>query len=446
LLALLAVVSDGYGRQGPGGPGIPGRDRPRIGGPLSLRDAVETSLKYNPAIQSMQDEADAAREDVRASGAMTRPQVSATTFVSSGSMPGIFSGAPGVMPANARTVPDRAIAADQNVMVMVPLYTAGRLGNLVKAASQRETAARAEVGVTEADAAYAVREAYYQALLGVEMTEAARARIDAAAELLEVTRNQFEAGKGIQASVARAAAELADAKRMHANADNARLKMLLELRRVMGVHLDSDIALSDTLPLVAVPPSAEDLEADLMEAARRRPELKAARARLDSASAETAAAKGNLKPQIYGAAMADAFTPRDPGMPRNFGGTVALTMSIPLFDSGRRRADAARMEAIERRGNAELADVELRVATEVRQARLDIATAVENHRAAEAIVASSQAAYDVVVLRVENQKSILVEQLDALAALTGARTNLAQASFDYAIAHARLDRAIGRTQ
>jgi outer membrane protein TolC len=71
-------------------------------------------------------------------------------------------------------------------------------------------------------------------------------------------------------------------------------------------------------------------------------------------------------------------------------------------------------------------------------------TAAENHRAAESIVQSSQAAYDVVALRVETQKSILVEQLDALAALTQARLNLSQALFDHSIAVAHLRRAIGR--
>jgi len=88
--------------------------------------------------------------------------------------------------------------------------------------------------------------------------------------------------------------------------------------------------------------------------------------------------------------------------------------------------------------------LELRVATEVRQARLDMETAAANYRAAQTVLQSFEAAYDVVVLRVENQRSILLEQLDALAALTQARANLAEAVFDHSIAAARLQRAIGR--
>ena len=412
--------------------------RPRISGPLPLEAAVDTTIKSNLAVEAMQFEADAASQETRATRAMTRPQLSATTYLSSGSMPNILGTPPGIGPASTLTVPGRTFA-DQNLSLMVPLYTGGRLENLVKAASKRESAAMADVGTAQLDAVYLVKEIYYRALLAGEIVKASQARVDAAAALVEVTRAQFEAGKGIQASVARAMAELADAKRTRANANNDQVKLLLDLRRAMGVRLDSDITLTDALSMA---PPAGDLDADLGEAERVRPELLAARARVDSAKAQTGAAKGDRKPQLYGTAMADAFAPRVGS--KNIGGTIGLAMSIPLRDSGQRAAEVRRMEAIARRSEAELRELELRVATEVRQARLDVETATENYRAAQAVVESSQAAYDVVVLRVENQKSILVEQLDALATLTQARVNLVQALFDHSIAMARLQRAIGR--
>jgi len=328
---------------------------------------------------------------------------------------------------------------DQNLTLMVPLYTGGKLGNLVKAASQRENAARASVGEAEADAALMVREAYYRALLASEMTKVAEARVNASTALVALTRSQVEAGKGIQASVSRADAELADARRMLANAQNDRAKMLLELKFAMGVQLDSDITLSDIL-VIAPPP--DDLGTNLIEAARSRPELLGARALLDSAKAQAGAAKGAYKPQVYGAAMGDAFSPGDMG--KRVGGTVGLIVSIPLLDAGQRSAEARQMEAMRRRSEAELKQMESRVATEVRRARLDLETADENYRAAQTDLQSFEAAYEVIVLRVESQRSILLEQLDSLAALTQARANLAEAVFDHSIAVARLQRAIGR--
>ena len=90
-------------------------------------------------------------------------------------------------------------------------------------------------------------------------------------------------------------------------------------------------------------------------------------------------------------------------------------------------------------------EAEQRVVKEVRQALLDEETGAQNYRTAQTAMQAAQAAYDVTVLRVQSQKAILVEQLDSLAALIGARANIAMALYDHAIAIARLNRAIGIT-
>jgi outer membrane protein TolC len=194
--------------------------------------------------------------------------------------------------------------------------------------------------------------------------------------------------------------------------------------------------------MLAMSPPDGDLAADLAEASRSRPEILAARALLQSATAQLGAAKGAYRPQVYGAAMADAFSRND--MDKRVGATLGIIATFPLFDSGQHSAEIRQMDAMRRRSEAEVKDTELRVAMEVRQARLDVDTAEANYRAAEAVTQSSREAYDVIVLRVESQRSILVEQLDALAALTQTRANLAQALFDHSMAVARLQRAIGR--
>lgn len=421
-----------------GAPALLDADRPRLSGPLSLQDAVDAAVRGNLELQAMRFEADAARQETRATKAMTRPQISANTYLSSGDMTNILSTPPGSFPSNALMVPPKRFI-DQNLTLMVPLYTGGKLGSQVKAVSQRENAARANVSAAEADAVLMVKEAYFSVQLAGEMVKVAEARKDASSELGAVTRAQFEAGKSIQASVTRTDAERADAERMLASARNDRAKMLLELKRVLGVQLDSDITLSDALAMI---PPAGDLNTHLSEAARSRPEIEAARARAESAKAQLGSAKGAYRPQVYGAAMADAFSAAD--MDKRVGGTVGIVVSFPLFDFGQHSAEIRQMEAMLRRSETELKDVQLRVAMEVRQARLDVETAEANYRAAESMAQSFKEAYDVMVLRVENQRSILVEQLDALAALTQSRANLAQALFDHSIAVARLQRAIGR--
>ena len=125
------------------------------------------------------------------------------------------------------------------------------------------------------------------------------------------------------------------------------------------------------------------------------------------------------------------------------GYTAGLSLSIPVFDGGMRRSDIAEARAMLERAKADEAVAELRTSKEVRQAWLDIQTSEQNYKTAQTALSASQDAYDVIVQRVENGKSILVEQLDALAALTRARANLAQTIYDHQIAVATLYRMVG---
>ena len=415
-----------------------GADRSLVRGSLSVGQAVQIGLRENLMIRVAKADVGAAEAETRVMRSMTRPQLSANTYLTVGSSPNLLSTSPNVMPVNTLAVPSNGFA-DQNLTLMVPLYTGGRLRNQVRAASERQRAASADVAGVESETALAIKDAYYRTLLAVELVKVAQARVDASTELVRTTRAQFEAGKGIEASVQRVGAELADAQRDVTATQNQRAKSLLDLKAAMGVSLDSEIALSD--PLMFAAPSG-DLKASLAEAARIRPELLAARLRAGAAQAGVASVRGSQGPQVYGAAMADLFAPR--AMSTNAGGTLGVVISLPLFDGGQRRAEVDRARAGQARAEAETQNIELRVSNEVRQAWLDRDTADQNYRTAQTAVQAVQAAYDVTLLRVQNQKAILVEQLDALTALIRARANLAQALYDHALATARLQRAIGR--
>ena len=155
------------------------------------------------------------------------------------------------------------------------------------------------------------------------------------------------------------------------------------------------------------------------------------------------AAKGTYQPQIYGTVMADAFA----SSRRSSGSyTVGVTISVPLLDGGQRRADTDRASAVRSRLDAEVQEGELRVEKEVRQAWIDILTAAENYHTAQSAVIAAQSAYDVTAVRVQNQKSILVELLDASANLSRAKSNLALAVYDHAVAVARLKQEAGSGQ
>ncbi|HET6385869.1 MAG TPA: TolC family protein [Armatimonadota bacterium] len=415
----------------------PDADRPQENGPLSVQQAIQLGLRFNPAVRAAQAAAGAAHDKTRAVNAMRMPQLSINTYLSTGNMPGGLSTAPDVTPVNRLTVPGKS-SVDQNLMLMAPLYTGGRLESLVHAASQEERAALAYVGVRQVSTALAIRDAYYRALLADALVQVARTRVQADAEMVRNAQALFESGKGIHAQLARAEAEAADAQQALTREQNNRDKTLLDLSAAMGVRLDSKFTLADKLAYAA---PFGDLNSSLSAAERNRPELIAARARVEAAKAGIGAAEGSLCPQVYGAAMADAFAPEQ--MDRSTGGTVGAIISFPLFDAGQRRAEVGQAKALRESASDDLQEADLEVAKDVRQAWLDIDTADQNYHTAQTALEAAQEAYNVTALRVENQKGIQVELLDAITALTQAQTNLDQALYDHSIAAARLQRAVG---
>jgi outer membrane protein TolC len=325
---------------------------------------------------------------------------------------------------------------------MVPLHTGGYLDGMVLAARARERAAVAVAEGMRAEVALRVREAYLRAQYGVEIVAAFRSRLTASSAKVENTKAQLEVGRGIEASVRRVEAEFAEAQKDLTMAENDRKKMVLDLLAEMGASMESLPTLSD--PLLFQPPPGE-LKDYLRKAETARGELFGSRQRFQAAHGLVGSAQGALRPQFYGFAMGDAFSPRD-AMGNGAGNTFGIVVSVPVFDGGMRRSEVNGARAMHEQAKAEAERWKLQVEKEVRQTWLDIETSAQNYETAKTAVIAAEAAYEVITLRVQNGKSLLVEQLDALAALVQARTNLAQALFEHELSVARLHRAVGDVQ
>ncbi len=338
-----------------------GSDRPAISGQLTLESAVKTGLRESLSLLSSQADVKAATAATRIARSQKLPQLSATTYLTYGDFANIYNTPPNVTPTNSIVAPSQGYA-DQNFTLSVPLYTSGRLENQILAASGREKAASMDSGEMKLEIALKIKEAYYRALLAGEGIKVGQARSEAAAELIKNAQALFEAGKGLQASVFRAETEHADARRMLLNAENLRVKAMLEMKAEMGVRLDSEISLADVLEFV---PAVQDLASQLSEAARRRPGLQSAKMKLAASRHETEAVKSSQELQVYAVAMADGLLSHPLGNREGY--SVGLTLSLPILDGGRRRAETAQARAMEERLQAEERNLSLFIEREVRE-------------------------------------------------------------------------------
>lgn len=408
---------------------------------LSLRGAFSVASANSPALKQVQADADSASATARSTGAQTKPSLSATTYGTVGDSSNILTSSPGVTPQNIFAVPPHGFA-NQDLMLMVPLFTGGRLGGASASAHRQGEAAALLVQAARLTVAEAVTEDYANAVRQEALVDVAQARLTAEDEQVRVTHEKVDAGRSAPVDLLRELAEQADAQQAMLAARNGVGLALIALKTTLGVSQGSDLTLSDTLDsLTGTSPAPATLQDALLQADAHRPELAAAQRQVEAAQAGVRAARGEYAPQVYGVAMGDAMTGSGVG---RVGYTVGLTASLPLYDGGQRRADEDGAKAKLDRARADALQARQTVDGQVASAWLTVQTAAAQVQAATVGVAAAQQSYTLAGLRYNAGKSVSAERLDALSALTRAQGAVAQAKADLIIARARLQASLGR--
>lgn len=410
---------------------VPGLASAQTG--LTLEEALSTARRQAPSIVAAQAEARSKVGEWRAAQSNLGPKLTGNGFYAD-SRNGATLQTMGGMPDTTMAMPAGRTTVG-NLMLMMPLYSGGLLESRSAAAKARATAMEGGVGEVIAETMLVVKEAYLTALLEQERVVTQEARLKAVEEMLRATRARYEEGKDLQASVLRVQTESLMAQRDVRAAQNSRDKALVALQQAIGGEPGSP---RPTVGALALVEASLTLDEYLANALKQRGLVMAAQAMVAAAQAEVRAAAARSGPQVYGQAMADAS-----GDPMMRGSTFGVVLTLPLYDGGERRAMTSAMRSMLDRETAMLRAMLLEVETQVRQAWLDLQTAAQDVEAARSSVASAEAAYEVVRLRVEAGRGILLEQLDGLSLVADARLALAQALFEHRLALARLERASG---
>jgi len=402
-------------------------------GPMSLQEAITFARANSPMLKAARAEFLGALANEKGAKAMLGPQVSVNGFTTTGNNTSILGSVPKTDPAVSMQVPPGQFS-DGNLMLMLPIL-AGDVKAMAASAKWQSQAAAGDYREAEAELELSVRQSYFVVKSMHEDVLAAQASYEALLEMLKTTKARFEAGKTIEASVQRVQAELSRAERDLKTAKNSEAKAYLDLLQVIGGKLDAQIQL---LGLTDPETKTFQIEELVKSAMANRGMLMANTARTKASEADLRAARALSTPRLYATGMADATNRRDMG-----GVTLGLSMSFPLFDGGRVKSEIEKAKSMKARAEADLASAKLQVEKEVRQSLLDYETALENLKSATASAQAASSAYDVISVRVEAGKAILLEQLDALDLLTRARTDVAKARLDLLTAFARLSRSTG---
>lgn len=429
--------------------------RPLVNGKLSLREAVATALHESPVLRGAVAEVEAATGRWNAARAERRPWLSANTFLSGGSLPNIVQSPVAVQPGALMALP-RGGYADQNLMLMYPLFSSGRLSAMVRQSAALRGASEADWETQRQDVVLMTRSTYRQVLANRAMIEVWQARQRENEEQLRIDRARVDEGKSPPFYVQRDEAELAATNQQITNAERDIELALLQLKSVMGINLASQLELTDALdeqpsteffkalaPGISLTPSTGEvqLSALLSLAERLRPELRAAQARTQAAAAEAGVVRGTYRPQVNAFAMSDVLKMR--GTNATSGATYGIVASVPIFNGGQGKANLQVARAEQQKREQERQRMALQIAQEVVAAMLNLRASEQNLTSARAALASAQEQYRVARIRYESGRSVLVEELDALAAQVRAEGGMVQARYQYNDARDQLLRAVG---
>ncbi|MBK8966235.1 MAG: TolC family protein [Saprospiraceae bacterium] len=355
----------------------------------------------------------------------------------------------------------------------MPIFNGGQIHHNVKQTNYTMQAAFADAEQTANTLGLQVAQAYLNILLTQEQAESAGRRVEQSRRQLEVTQKLIEAGTVPLADQYTIQAQIAREEQAAVMAQNSVDLAYLSLKQLMQLEPDYDLVIERpeiTLP-ADVNPENYTLQPIYEQALETQPNIKAAEFRIKSAEEGVPLARSAYFPSIsVGGSLSTNFSSRSPdftngmflgteltppttilvnGVPvtvqqevdvfeypqtpyftqldQNFGQSIGVQLSIPIYQNGRVRlnVERARLGIL----NAQLQDNQTR-----QQLKNDIQTAIANVRAAYKQLAAAQKTRDAMQAAFTNtEKRHNLGAVNSLE-LTTAKTNLDNAENDVIVA------------
>jgi outer membrane protein len=428
--------------------------------PLTLADAVSLATSASHRLAEIRSREAGARAIVAARQALDKPTSSASVSYTRTNhvVPFGFTQPDGSRFDIYPDIPDNVIS---RVSLQWPIYTSGRSDALERAAAAELGAVGADLEAARADLKLEVTRAYWALATSIETVRVLEASMTRADAQLEDARQRLAVGLAPPNDVFSFEAQRATELLQLIEARNLRESALIELRRLIGADPDAALVPSDPLDAPPAFARAPDRGPDtapaafvagsatfVAEALKQRPERRALTFRIDGAEQRERAAATGTKPTVGVGGGVDYSNPNPKIFPRQgewkTSFDLGVTLTWPLFDSGRTKAEVAEAAAATQAARERLADLDTVLAADVRQRLLDLDSGLAAVETSQAGVRSAAEARRVLGERFAVGVATTTDVLVAQEQLLSAELARARALATVRLAEARLTRALGR--
>lgn len=414
--------------------------------PLTLEQAVERALRQSEEAQVARADLADARGRVREALSGALPQVTGSVTYGR-KFDSIFEGVSadtgiGTIFANSPfgSVRDWTVELQASQL----LYDGGKVGAALRGAKLYLKASRAQEEETTADVAFRVKAGYYQAAAAARLVEIAEGTLRQARDHMAQVALYHREGTRAEYDLLRAQVDAANQEPAVVAARTQRDLAMLRLEQLVNLPLGEEIELATplesedgTIPVLGAtapaPPSRGALTAAEATVGLQQQILRAVRAdRWPVFTAQT-----TLQHQAF---PRDEWPARDQFL-RNW--DAQIKMSVPIFTGFRTSAAIQRAQAQLQRARAERDRMREQVAIELAEARAQLEQARAVLAARRETVRQASRAYELSEVRYTNGLSTQLEVSDARLGMQTAQVRQVEASRDYLVALAGLERAVG---
>jgi outer membrane protein TolC len=428
---------------------------------LTLEDSIRLALKNHGDIGASQESFVASHERVASARAGLWPQVSGTLGYDYQNQHRSTSSRAGSGVDFSSLNSNTASTTSTNISISQNIFDGGRTRAQIRSAQAQELNAVGGIGSTRSDLAFQVAQAFYEQLRQEKLVTQRQGQVALAQGQLEQIQAQIAIGTAARVDVQSVQVTLSQARFDLVSARNALAVAEVNFRNALGLGRGPALQLLETTtaaapvappagnastPLGAAPitapavPELAPLETYIAEAQKLRPDLLQARAAVQQDEAAETLAKIEKRPQIT-ASTTYNLDPRTPDDRRfDFGAGV----TIPIFDGGGRSADVRAAQAELAASRLRLAQLEKDIAADVETSYVDISGQVERISNARDLVNAAQVNLETATEKYRLGLGIVLDIVNAQTQLVNAQTSATQAVYDYEIARANLDRAVGR--
>ena len=310
---------------------------------LSLREAIDLALRQNHAIRTGYYALAAEQQKRRMAQSNYYPTItneSNLLHITDLQRVEVPAGAFGVIPGGASIPPSNLFLTQgtktletSGTMLAQPLTQLIKIHQANKIAEADVRVSEASLTKTSTDVVLRVHELYYRVLATQMQKQAAELQITSGNENLNESTKQVENGSLLQVDLVDSRAKLLDAKQTLLTYDSQISDLSLELNDLLGLPLDTNLALDpDVSVALDVPPREEAVRTAL----NNNPEIKEALQQFSKAQAAHSAAKAEYIPDVTAFARY-SYQNGVPFVDRNFG-TFGIHLTYDLFDAGKRKA------------------------------------------------------------------------------------------------------------